>query len=211
MLTIEKLVVGVLQTNCYILTEEEGCVVIDPGAEAELILKRLDSSGRELKAVLLTHGHFDHTGAVHEIRDATGVKVVACEKEVELLANPDQSSPFSSVSPNEELIPDRLVRDGDVLIFGNMKIEVLETPGHTYGSVCYLVNDYLFTGDTLFKGSIGRTDIGGDYFLMKKSLEKISRLPKNIRIFPGHDDVSDIKEELKSNPYLSGLEKVDEI
>lgn len=211
MISVERLVVGVLQTNCYILSDGKFSVVIDPGAEPERILGRIKSLKSEVKAILLTHGHFDHIGGVNEIKNATGAEVIAHEKEVEVINNPDLSNPFSVSTSEEKLILDRLVKGGDVLEFGNIKIEVLETPGHTYGSVCYLVNDFLFTGDTLFKGSVGRTDIGGDYGLMQSSLLKISKLPARLKIFPGHDDETTLEEELKSNPYLLNLEKVDEI
>ena len=182
---IDSLTVGPIGTNCYILQEEQAklCAVIDPGDEAERIEKAVGSTGCTPVMILLTHGHFDHYTAVGELlKKWPELPVYICEKDVT-----DQ----------------RYYKDGDRLTLGSLTISVLETPGHSRGSVCLVVEDVIFSGDTLFYGSCGRTDFaGGSYQDILRSLKKLAQLPGQYRVYPGHDRPTDLDFERRVNPYV---------
>ena len=192
-MTITTLPLGMLQTNCYILAQEERCLVIDPGDEAEKVLAFLEQNGLTLEAVLLTHGHFDHVGAVKELAADTDCRVFLCEEDLALpgamTAGPLYHTDFYS--------------DGDSLTLAGMAFEVLHTPGHTPGSVCLRFGEHLFSGDTLFAGSCGRTDFpGSSPSDMYHSLKRLSQLEDNLKVYPGHGETTTIGEEKRYNPYL---------
>jgi glyoxylase-like metal-dependent hydrolase (beta-lactamase superfamily II) len=192
-MTITTLPLGMLQTNCYILAQEERCLVIDPGGEAEKVLAFLEQNGLTLEAVLLTHGHFDHVGAVKELAADTDCRVFLCEADLALpgamTAGPLYHTDFYS--------------DGDSLTLAGMAFEVLHTPGHTPGSVCLRFGEHLFSGDTLFAGSCGRTDFpGSSPSDMYHSLKRLSQLEDNLKVYPGHGETTTIGEEKRYNPYL---------
>lgn len=191
MLNITTLPVGYLQTNCYLLSGPEGCLVIDPGAQADTVLDRLGH--RKLAAILLTHGHFDHVGAVRDLAAETGCPVYLCEKDLTL-------PPALTSGP---LYYTHTYGEGDNLTIAGLTFQVLHTPGHTPGSVCLRFGDNLFAGDTLFAGSCGRTDFpGGDSAVMAQSLRRLAQLEGNPRIWPGHGESTTLDEELRYNPYL---------
>ena len=192
-MTITTLPLGMLQTNCYILAQEERCLVIDPGDEAEKVLAFLEQNGLTLEAVLLTHGHFDHVGAVKNLAAETDCRVFLCEADLALpgamTAGPLYHTDFYS--------------DGDSLTLAGMTFEVLHTPGHTPGSVCLRFGEHLFSGDTLFAGSCGRTDFpGSSPSDMYHSLKRLSQLEDNLKVYPGHGETTTIGEEKRYNPYL---------
>lgn len=191
MLNITTLPVGYLQTNCYLLSGPEGCLVIDPGAQADTVLDHLGH--RKLAAILLTHGHFDHVGAVRDLAAETGCPVYLCEKDLTL-------PPALTSGP---LYYTHTYGEGDNLTIAGLTFQVLHTPGHTPGSVCLRFGDNLFAGDTLFAGSCGRTDFpGGDSAVMAQSLRRLAQLEGNPRIWPGHGESTTLDEELRYNPYL---------
>ena len=197
------MIVNVIQvppigTNCYLLGDEarKVCAVVDPGGGAPAVLDMVKASGLELAAILLTHGHYDHTGAVADIEAACPGTPIYIHH---LDAKSDRYGIFPPL-PQEDL---RFYGDGDQVQIGSLTVEVLHTPGHTRGSVTLKVGDVLFTGDTLFRGSCGRTDLpGGSYEEMMASLARLGALPGDYRVCPGHEGLSTLDAERKSNYYL---------
>jgi glyoxylase-like metal-dependent hydrolase (beta-lactamase superfamily II) len=186
---------GAYQTNCYILWNEESdrCVVIDPGYEPERVLAEAARLGKNIEAVLLTHGHFDHVGGVRTLAAETDCRVYLHEKDLSM-------PPQMTAGP---LYYTDLYREGDVLDLAGLKIRVIHTPGHTEGSVCLLVEDAMFSGDTLFEGSCGRTDLpGGDWATILKSLKRLTGMEKNYAVYPGHGPSTTLDDEKKWNPYM---------
>ncbi|MDB8793771.1 MBL fold metallo-hydrolase [Romboutsia sp. 1001216sp1] len=204
---IEKILEPSFGENMYILVDEETkkCAVVDPGGAEDKILNYIKNNGLTLEYILLTHGHGDHIGAVKSIREKTGAKVVAHTDEKELLN--DNRKNLSCMMPHcgpQELDADIYVNDKEKLTLGNLKLSFIHTPGHTKGGMCIRVNDDMFTGDTLFAGSIGRTDfIGGSYKELEKSLKKLSKYENDVKIYPGHGPSSTLGIEKTSNPYMS--------
>ena len=200
-LMIIGLSVGMMPTNCYLVWDNisKEAVVIDPADEAKRIKAWIEKEGLDLKAILLTHGHFDHIYAVDEIREAYGVDVYAHEKEQEILINKDMNcSPM--IRRLIETKADVLVKDGEELQFGCLKLKVIHTPGHTHGSVCYYFyeNDVLFSGDTMFCRSVGRDDLPtGNFSDLRNSMRKLLLLPEEIIVFPGHRGPTTIGGEKK--------------
>ncbi len=196
-MTIHTLPLGYLQTNCYIVSNTQSCIAIDPGAEAERILAFLKENQLQLEAVLLTHGHFDHVGAVEGLAKATGCEVWMHEN--------DFSGPNLQMFPMMDTdIPEIFFfEEGDCFDFAGLPISVMETPGHTNGSVCICIGDAMFAGDTLFASSIGRTDLdGGNMALMRKSLQRLREINENYTVYPGHGPKTSLEREKRVNPYL---------
>ena len=202
---IDVLPLGAYQTNCYIVwaVGSDRCAVIDPGYDAQTILARLGELALTLDTILLTHGHFDHVGAVETLVNSTGCKLFMSQSDYTQRKNPmnDYLYPlhdknFCEVSFCEE---------GEMISVGGLNFSVMETPGHTWGSVCYLCEDAMFCGDTLFAGSCGRTDLaGGDRVVMADTLQRLSELEEDYRIFPGHGESSTLRHEQQTNPYMGG-------
>ena len=200
---IKMLQVGPIATNCYILEDSKKAAIIDPGDEAEQILVVLNDMDCEVEYILLTHGHYDHTTAVPDLHEVFPEAKIYIHKE-------DANGAGSRIFPLAGQVEDLLFYDeGDTLTLGDLTIEVLHTPGHSRGSVTLKVNDVLFTGDTLFAGNCGRTDLpGGSYREILASLARLGRLEGNFHVLPGHDSTSNLEEERKHNPYmLEGLSK----
>ncbi|MGI6176463.1 MAG: MBL fold metallo-hydrolase [Christensenellales bacterium] len=208
MLQVQTAAVGPIQANCYIVYQKDQaeCVLIDPGGDADQLTSLLDKLGVSPTYILLTHGHFDHLGAVAQLAERYGAKVAIHEAEAHALTNGRASlADIAGVRQKKGKAADRLLQDGDVMDTAGMRIEVLHTPGHSKGSVCYLIEDCMFSGDTLFRSTIGRTDLpGSDQGEMAESLSKIRALGKDYRVFPGHMEPSMLSEEINSNPYLKG-------
>lgn len=205
---VTKLVVGELEANCFIVeAPEQTAIVIDPGAEAEVIAAELESRGLTLRKILLTHGHFDHMGAAKELKDRYNAQVYISGADEELLHDREKSVAFFlPEQPFHPVEPDARVKDGDVISQGSMKIKVMATPGHTAGSVCFIAEDCIFTGDTLFHGSVGRTDLySGNIRQQSESLQKLLALDKNYRLYCGHGEDTDLDTERKTNPFLAAL------
>ena len=205
MITIDALPLGSYQTNCYIVraADAKSCAVIDPGYEADRILDFLKQEGLSLDAVLLTHGHFDHVGAVKELVKATGCQLWMHERDYSQSKNPVNAF-FYSIA-NCTFTEVNFCEDGEAIQAGGLTFTVLETPGHTWGSVCFLCEDALFSGDTLFAGSCGRTDLpGGESQVLRQSLEYLSELETDYRVFPGHGESTTLLHEKQTNPYLRG-------
>ena len=202
---IEKIVEPYFGENMYILIDEETkkCAVVDPGGASDKILNYIKINSLELEYILLTHGHGDHIGAVNTIKSRTNAKVVAHNDEQELLNDNRKNLSYSMHCGPQELDADIYVHDKDKLELGNLKLSFIHTPGHTKGCMCIRVNDDMFTGDTLFAGSIGRTDLyGGDYKQIEKSLRKLAKYEDKVKIHPGHGPSSTLGIEKMSNPYM---------
>lgn len=192
-MTITTLPLGMLQTNCYILSEGNRCLVIDPGDEAEMVLAFLERQDLTLEAILLTHGHFDHVGAVKTLAAETDCRVFLCQEDLALPGAMTAGPLFHT----------DFYKEGDRLTLAGMTFEVLHTPGHTPGSVCLHFGEHLFSGDTLFAGSCGRTDFpGSSPAAMGRSLTRLSQLDENLKVYPGHGESTTIGEEKRYNPYL---------
>ena len=195
---IKCLTVGQIETNCYIVADEETleCAVIDPGDESNTILDYIEDQRFKVKYIFLTHGHFDHTMAVTAVREETGATVCMNEKDSGAVLG---NAPFKFNPPDDTI----WYREGDVLHVGNLAFTVMETPGHTPGGVCLVCEDAIFTGDTLFAGSCGRTDLyGGDMKTLMKSLKRLYDLPGDYEIYPGHMGPSTLERERRFNYYM---------
>ena len=192
---VNLLTLGAYQTNCYVFHAEESakCCVVDPGYEPDFILDSLENLGLTLEAILLTHGHFDHVGAVRQLAADTGCDVYLCAEDLVL---PTQLT----AGP---LYYTKTYADGDILHLAGLDITVVHTPGHTPGSVCLLSGTTLFSGDTLFAGSCGRTDLpGGDWTAIQASLKKLAAIDANLWVLPGHGESTMLRDEKKYNPYM---------
>ena len=194
MLKIETLTLGLYQTNTYIIREENStsCCVIDPGYQAATILSTLKRRGLTLDAILLTHGHFDHVGAVRDLAADTDCRVFLCVEDTFL-------PPMFTAGP---LYYTDSYGEGSVLNISGLYIHVIRTPGHTPGSVCLIVDNAIFTGDTIFEGSCGRTDIGGDWPQLQSSLKRLSGLEADFDLYPGHGRSTTLAQEKKYTPYM---------
>ena len=204
---IIKLVVGQLQENCFILFDEnKDAFIVDPGASSENIIEAIEKNSLNIKYILLTHGHFDHVGAVASLAKKFKAPVYLSKKDRKFLETPAEVRVSSFGMEIEAADVDVFVKENDEIPFSDSIIKVIETPGHTLGSVCYLFNNYLFAGDTLFNGSIGRTDFPeSDHSLMIESLKKLKKLDDEIYVLSGHGPESQMSYEKISNPYLRNL------
>lgn len=196
---VKLLRVGPIGTNCYILEDDQTnlAAVIDPGDEPELIQEALEKEGVEVRYLLLTHGHYDHTTAVpalHRVYPQADIYIHQAD------ANGAGSTLFHLAGEVDDL---KLYDEGDVIRLGDHEIQVLHTPGHSPGSVTLKVEDVLFTGDTLFAGSCGRTDLrGGSYEQIMQSLKRLGELKGDFHVCPGHEATSTLERERRSNPFL---------
>lgn len=199
---IHILPLGDYQTNTYIVSGNgQSCVLIDPGFEPQVILDKVAELGWTVEAIFLTHGHFDHVGAVEKLVAATGCTLWMHKADWDLPADPTNRYiyPLSGSSFTDILF----CGEGDKIQAAGLCFIVLCTPGHTPGSVCFLCEDHLFSGDTLFAGSCGRTDLpGGDLRAMRLSLRRLAVLDRPVTIYPGHGPTTTLRQERLSNPYL---------
>jgi len=189
--------VGSYEANCYIIKDETSkeIAVIDPGANSGLLINEIEKLNGNVKYILLTHAHADHTGAVEDLVERFKAPVYINQKDEALIVKGEYMF--------EKITVDGFIKDGDFFNIGDIKIKCIETPGHTPGGVCFYTPGYLFSGDTLFAQSIGRTDFaGGDFDEIIDSIKtKLFSLPEETRVFPGHGPETSIKNEKKYNPF----------
>lgn len=206
MMQVHTLVVGPLGTNCYLVGDDSAdtIVVIDPGGEADRILSRIEQTGKCLEAILITHGHVDHVAGVAAVKEQAGAPVYAHPADGPMMERPDPmwAQMVGGVPPCSI---DVELSDGDALTLAGLSFTVIGTPGHSPGGVCYLAGDRLFSGDTLFEGTIGRTDLAGsDHGKMLESLARLTEmLSDDVEVYPGHGESTTIGEERRGNPFLT--------
>ncbi len=203
---VECLTVGPLMENCYIIGDEKSktAAVIDPGDEAERIVAKLKKRGLNCEYILLTHAHVDHVSGINGVVEATSAKVcIHKDDSLMLKAAPIQALAFG-MKPFMPPRIDKYLEDGDIIDIGNLKVKVIHTPGHSAGGVCFLLENCIFVGDTIFQGSIGRTDLpGGNYDELIHSIEtKIFTLPDETIIYPGHGPETTVGYEKRYNPFF---------
>lgn len=214
---LERLVVGPFSVNCYLIgcSQHKKMAVIDPGGEVEKIWRRIQNTGYSLEYIINTHGHIDHTAGNLDLKQKSQAKILAHTDDAYLMAA-DQQEFIEAMFPQEfiEAIfpeakpsppPDILLSDGQVIQLGDISLKVLHTPGHSPGGICLLTEGILFTGDTLFASSIGRTDFPGGNFdqLISSIRNKLYCLDARLEILPGHGETSTLGEEMRYNPFVS--------
>jgi glyoxylase-like metal-dependent hydrolase (beta-lactamase superfamily II) len=208
-LDVRMFTVGPVQENCFLFRHDDSseALIVDPGDEAPRLLAAIDELGLDLKAILLTHTHFDHVGAVAPVAKATGAPVYCPKLEVPVLQDIMSFVPWPGFGPFESWDPEETVEGGEELQLAGFDIDVIFTPGHSPGHVTYAVEDALFSGDVLFQGSVGRTDLpGGDWPTLARSIESLlERHPDEQRVFPGHMGLTTLGRERATNPFLSEL------
>lgn len=203
---IIRMAAGIYAANCYIIysTNTLDGVIVDPGGDVDDIFNILDENKIKITSIILTHGHGDHIGGLIDLNKRLKVDIMIHQDDREMLVNKNIN--LSSIMPMEsvEVEPNRFLKDGDKIGFGDREILVIHTPGHTKGGICLKIEDNILTGDTLFAGSIGRTDLyGGDFNSIINSIkEKIIIYPDDTNIFPGHGAPTTIGMEKIQNPYL---------
>ncbi len=206
-LKIGRIVMGMCQTNCYFVYEEgeKDVIVFDPADKGEILFQKLTDAGFTIRAMLLTHGHFDHIWGVNKLRDLSGAKVYAYEGEKELCEDAGKNV-SAQAGRAETVTADMYVRDGEIIEVAGMSCRLIATPGHTQGSCCYYFEEdgILISGDTLFRESVGRTDLptGSQSMLVRSVREKLMVLPDEVKVYPGHGDETTIGHERKYNPFV---------
>ena len=202
---IERLALGSYAANCYLVYDEntKDAIIIDPGAAGSQIAKHIQDIGLRAKFIVLTHNHPDHIGGLGEVKAGTGAKVAIHADDAPGL---QRISRFGSAGAAPAPAPDVLLKDGDELDVGSLRFHVIHTPGHTQGGICLLIDNYLFSGDTLFNTSIGRSDMpgGNGGQLIEAIFTKLLTLPDDIVVLPGHGPDTTIGAERAGNPFLRG-------
>ena len=198
-----------MRANCYIVTVPgtDFALVIDPGEYSEKLRVYLQEAGiKKLDYILLTHAHFDHITGVNDLKNEYSGKIVIHKSDEPFLSDGEKSLSYILRKPFHPIKADITVSDSDVLGFGGETVQVIHTPGHTPGSVCYKIGDSLFSGDTLFRLSAGRTDFpGGSNIDMKESMYRLKSISENLKVYPGHDASTELNFERSNNPFMREL------
>jgi hydroxyacylglutathione hydrolase len=204
---LDSIEVGFLQTNCYLFAERKSnrAIIFDPGDEAQKIINRITEKNINPEAIIITHGHADHIGALDQIAEHYKIPFYIHEQDIEYLTDPQKNC---SECTGGALVTEgtcKAVVEGDIIKLGDLKLKIIHTPGHTPGCMCVETEGLLFTGDTLFCGCVGRWDLpGGDAHTLKRSLRKFEQFPGETIILPGHGPRCALSREFEHNPYLLG-------
>jgi glyoxylase-like metal-dependent hydrolase (beta-lactamase superfamily II) len=205
-LIIKTLAVGPIQANCHILGCEEtlAAAIIDPGDESDRILHALAESSLTAKLIINTHGHFDHVSANKRLKEVTGAPILIHSLDAPMLDQLSSSAAAWGFTSDNSPKPDKELNDGDEVEFGHTSLKVIHTPGHTPGGIALYAPDFVFVGDTLFAGSIGRTDFpGGSFKTLKESIrKKLFGLGDHVKVYTGHGPATTIGEERRANPFV---------
>lgn len=197
---------GIYAANCYIVYSDKTKhgIIVDPGGDSDKILKIIEDKNINIDYIILTHGHGDHIGGVIQLLNELEVPLLVHQDDLDMIS--DANMNLSNIMPigSVELEADRLLKDGDSIKFGDLEAQIIHTPGHTKGGICIKIGDNLITGDTLFQGSIGRTDLtGGDYDTIISSIkDRLLNFPEDTIVWPGHGAQSTIGSEKRNNPFL---------
>jgi len=212
MIDVRMFTVGPVQENCFVVRQKgsDRGLIVDPGDEPERLIAAIEALGiQKVEAILVTHTHFDHIGAVAPVAKATNAPVYCPELEKQVLANIMEYVPWPGFGPFDSYEADHTVRGGEMLEFAGLTIEVIFTPGHSPGHVTYAIRDQgaLFSGDVLFRGSVGRVDLpGGDWPTLLESIESlIEAFPPDTNVYPGHMGLTTLADERATNPFLREL------
>lgn len=192
---VKRFIVGEYSTNSYLVISNNEAVLIDLGGDPSSVIQYILENKIKLKAVYATHGHFDHVIGVQKLKEVFKVHFHLHENDLGLLRRDERT---------KDIEVDSFVKENDEIKIGDETLKVIETPGHTLGSVCYLFNEGIFTGDTLFNGSIGRYDLGGNKEMLKKSINKIMQLDDTLTVYPGHGFFTTLGYEKLTNPFING-------
>jgi glyoxylase-like metal-dependent hydrolase (beta-lactamase superfamily II) len=202
----ECLVVGPLEENAYVIGDEETkeAMVVDPGDESDRIVDFIQEKGLQVIKIVCTHTHFDHIGSVGDIRRATGAEILIHEEDMQVYATAKDQAAFWGYDIDDIPEPDGFLDEGDEIEIGSLKFKVLHTPGHSPGGICLYGEGILFSGDTIFKGSVGRTDFpGGNLEELKKSFRRLLDLPEDTKIYSGHGPETTVGMEKKTNFFAN--------
>lgn len=205
---IDNIVVGALQVNCFIAYDEDSldAIVVDPGDEAEKIISFLEEKKLKVSSIVCTHAHFDHVGAVRRLKEKTGAPVLLHKGDLDIYMRADKQGKLWGFHIEQQPEPDTYIVEGDEIAVGRFRLKVLHTPGHSPGGICLSGDGVIFTGDTIFAGSVGRTDFpGGSLTELKRSFSRIIALPSETRIFSGHGPMTTVKDEREDNFFVYEL------
>jgi glyoxylase-like metal-dependent hydrolase (beta-lactamase superfamily II) len=203
---LEKFVVGPLEENTYVIADEatKEAIVIDPGDESDRVVDFIKDIGLQAKSIICTHAHFDHVGATGDIKKATGGKILIHRNDMEVYETAKDQAAFWGYDIDDIPHPDGFLDEGDDIRVGNLNFKVMHTPGHSPGGICLYGEGILLTGDTIFKGSVGRTDFpGGSAEELKKSFRRLLGLPEDTKIYSGHGPDTSVGVEKKTNFFVS--------
>jgi len=207
-LILKELAVGPLMANCFICgcSETKEAVVIDPGGDADSILRSLSDDSLKVKYIINTHGHFDHVSANGKIKDVTGADILIHPLDALMLSNLSSNAAIFGISVENSPPCDQTIEEGDTVSFGNLTLNVIHTPGHTPGGISLFTNGVVFVGDTLFAGSIGRTDFpGGDFNTLISSIQtKLFKMDDTVKVLSGLGPETSIGREKRYNPFVGG-------
>ena len=200
---IRAIHLGLIKTNCYLISTDKAAVVIDPGFKTEITADFLKASEGKARMILITHAHFDHIGGAEALRNETGVEIGIGELDAPALKDTELNLSDKFHAHIAPFSADRTFCDGEKFSVGDIDFEVILTPGHTVGGVSYLSGEILFSGDTLFAGAVGRTDMpGGSLKALKKSLKRLIALPNETKVYPGHGDFTTVGYEKENNMFV---------